>query len=121
MELYHRLYLICLAGMGAGLILCGILFVKLEIRTAWRVLSGRRDPKARREKPEKKRTFPLYRREKEEGPKTVLLPKRERKIQKSQDLSENVRKDFPAHLLRKIFPDPGTCSGRSGTQNRRKR
>lgn len=42
MEQYHELYRLCMAGAALGLLLSGVLFVRLDIRTAVRVLSGGR-------------------------------------------------------------------------------
>ena len=42
MELYHEWYCICMAGAVAGVFLSGVLFVRLDVRTAVRVLTGDR-------------------------------------------------------------------------------
>ena len=42
MELYHEWYRICMAGAVAGVFLSGVLFVRLDVRTAVRVLTGDR-------------------------------------------------------------------------------
>lgn len=42
MEQYHELYRLCMVGAAAGFLLSGVLFVRLDIRTAVRVLSGGR-------------------------------------------------------------------------------
>lgn len=90
MELFHRLYLICLAGMGASLLLTVFLYVKLDVGTAWRVLCGRKDgrreprkrfrtPSGRRE-PRKRLRLSSGRRfgkDTEEARRTVLLPRKE--------------------------------------------
>ncbi len=41
MERYHEMYRFCLAGMGAGWLLSLVLFIRLDIRTAVRVLRGK--------------------------------------------------------------------------------
>ena len=40
MELYHRLYLVCLWGMGVCAAVSAVLFVRLDIRSVLRVLAG---------------------------------------------------------------------------------
>ena len=40
MELYHRLYLVCLWGMGVCAAASAVLFVRLDIRSVLRVLAG---------------------------------------------------------------------------------
>lgn len=40
MELFHSLYLACLGGMGVCAAASVFLFVRLDIRTVWRVLAG---------------------------------------------------------------------------------
>jgi hypothetical protein len=42
MELFHRLYLDCLAGMGACFLLSGGLFIRMDIRSAIGILGGYR-------------------------------------------------------------------------------
>lgn len=40
MELYHRLYTACLSGAAVCTAAALVLFFRLDIRTAWRVLAG---------------------------------------------------------------------------------
>lgn len=103
MELFHRLYFVCLAGMGASLLLTVFLYVKLDVSTAWRVLCGRKDgrreprkrsrtppgrrelrkhsrtPSGRREPQKRLRLSPGRRfgKDTEEARRTVLLPRKE--------------------------------------------
>ena len=77
MELFHRLYLVCLAGMGASLLLTVFLYVKLDVGTAWRVLCGRMYGRREPRKHLRLSSGRRFGKDTEEARRTVLLPRKE--------------------------------------------
>ena len=53
MELFHRLYLVCLGGTMGWTVFVVLLYLKLDIRTAWKVLMG--GPAGKKEKVPRKK------------------------------------------------------------------